>query len=211
MLRIGLTGGIGSGKTVCSKIFSMLGVPVFNSDVEARRLMETDHELKVAMKSLFNASFFLPSGLPDRKKIAELVFAEPAKLKELNSLVHPAVFRAFDAWVKEHQDLVPYILKEAAILFESGAATGTDYSILVWSEPEMRMKRVLLRDNSTREQVLNRIARQMPDEEKMKLANYIIYNDERHSVLEQVIKLDALFRTVKFLLFILVTPFAKYL
>ena len=154
MLKIGITGGIGSGKSTISKIFEILGVPVFYADDEAKRLMEHDQVLIELIKTEFGDQAFIGNNL-NKKHIAQLVFNNREKLEKLNALVHPAVYRAFEFWVAQQKS--PYVLKEAALLFESGSYIQNDYNILVSSPLVLRIARVIKRDEATEEEVLARI------------------------------------------------------
>ncbi|MES2107562.1 MAG: dephospho-CoA kinase [Bacteroidota bacterium] len=190
MLKIGLTGSIGSGKTTVSKAFEVLGVPVFYADDAAKKAMVTDQILIEAIKAEFGDASYLDDGALNRKHIANIVFNDGAYLARLNALVHPATFRAFDDWVKTI-DNVPYVLKEAALLFESDSYKMCDYSITVTAPFETRIKRVMQRDNLTRAEIESREAKQFPEEKKAALADYIIINDDVQMVIPQVLELHA--------------------
>jgi len=195
MLKIGITGNIGSGKTTVSKVFEVLGVPVFNADDAAKSVMVTDDELISGIKSALGQVSYFKDGTLNRKHIAEIVFNDKKKLAKLNSLVHPATFRAFDAWVKSISG-VPYVLKEAALLFESDAHKFCDYTIMVQAPLETRLKRVMERDGITRDEVEKREANQFPEEKKAKLADYLIINDDTQLVIPQVLELHRGFRSL---------------
>jgi dephospho-CoA kinase len=188
MLKVGITGNIGSGKTTVSKIFEVLGVPVFYADTQARDAMVKDEILIGAIKKAFGAESYFEDGSLNRKHIAGIVFNDEKQLAILNSIVHPAVFRAFDSWVKQ-QHHVPYVLKEAALLFESDSYKMCDKTILVTAPLEMRIKRVMQRDNLSESEVRSRDARQFAEEKKVELADYIIKNDNTEAVIPQVLKL----------------------
>ncbi|WCT14120.1 dephospho-CoA kinase [Mucilaginibacter jinjuensis] len=192
MLKIGITGNIGSGKTTVSKVFELLGVPVFYADAAAREVMTNDEELISGVKQAFGIEAYFEDGSLNRKYIAGKVFNDPAELAKLNTLVHPATFRAFDNWAKSFPD-APYLMKEAAILFESGSYKLCDYSIIVTAPKEVRMQRVIARDNISIAEVESRDARQMPEEEKVKLANFRIKNDDTQLVIPQVLALHQQF------------------
>jgi dephospho-CoA kinase len=194
MLKIGITGNIGSGKTTVSKLFELMGIPVFYADDAAKILMVTDEELIAGIKQTFGTESYLDDKALNRKHIADIVFNDEKKLAKLNALVHPAVFRAFDKWAEEElKDDVPYVLKEAAVLFESSSYKFCDKTIMVTAPLDLRIKRVMHRDNITRQEVLNREARQFTEEKKIHLADYVIKNDESELVIPQVLKLHDLF------------------
>jgi dephospho-CoA kinase len=192
MLKIGITGNIGSGKTTVSKIFELLGVPVFSADAAARSVMTNDQELISGIKATFGDKSYFDDGSLNRKYIAGKVFNDPAELAKLNALVHPATFRAFDSWSKEFPN-APYLLKEAAILFESGSYKLCDYSVIVTAPKAVRMQRVIARDDISAEEAHSRDARQMPEEEKIKLADFRIKNDDSELVIPQVLALHQQF------------------
>ena len=192
MLKVGLTGGIGSGKTTVAKIFETLGVPVYNADDEAKRLMNTDEELKASILKNFGTGTYTNDEL-DRKYLSSIVFNDDQKLQLLNSLVHPATIRDAAAWIKKltesGEQTPPYIIKEAALLFEAGATDMLDKVIGVFAPQELRIKRVMERDGLSREEILKRMNRQLDDEIKLKRCDFIINNDEQTLVIPQVLKL----------------------
>lgn len=193
MLKVGITGGIGSGKTTICKVFETLGVPVFYADTVAKQIMASDRVLVESMKRTFGAESYTAEGTLNNKYIAGIVFSDAGQLQKLNELVHPAVFRAFDNWLSQMPITVPYILKEAALLFESGSYKMCDQNMLVIATEQTRLQRVIERDGVTAEQVKARMEKQLPDEEKKKLADYIIYNNETDSLIIQVTKLHQQF------------------
>ena len=190
MLKIGLTGNMGSGKTTVSKIFEILGITVFYADDEAKKVMVTDQILINAIKSAFGAISYFDDGTLNRKHIASIVFNNDTELKKLNSLVHPAVFRAFDEWLKNFDD-VPYVLKEAALLFESDSYRFCDYTIMVQAPLDTRIKRVMKRNGLTLNEVERRNSNQFSEEKKTQLADYIIKNDDTQLVIPQVLELHS--------------------
>jgi dephospho-CoA kinase len=187
MLRIGLTGGIGSGKTTVAKIFESLGIPVYYADDAAKELMNTNEELKNAIIKNFGEATY-KNGVLDRKFLASIVFNSKEKLELLNSIIHPATIKNAEEWMKKQT--ASYIIKEAALLFESGAAESLDYVIGVYAPQHIRVKRVMDRDNLTTEEVMKRISRQIDEETKMKLCNFVITNNEEALVIPQVLELD---------------------
>jgi dephospho-CoA kinase len=192
MLRIGLTGGIGSGKTVVADIFRQLGMPVYEADAEARILTENNKEIKSELKKKFGSEIFLKDDSLDRKKLAALVFSDAEKLSQLNSIVHPYVKEHFNSWLQQHNGN-KYIIKEAAILFESGSDEGLDKIICVTAPEKIRIQRVVDRDNTTEEKVQRIMKNQMTEEERTKRSDYIITNDNMILVIPQVLKLHQLF------------------
>lgn len=192
MLKIGLTGNIGSGKTTVAQVFELLGIPVFYADDEAKKVMVTDHVLIDGIKQTFGAQAYFDDGSLNRKYISGIVFNNKAKLEKLNTLVHPAVFRAFDSFDQLHED-APYVIREAAILFESGSYKMCDRAIMITAPLEVRIARVMERDGISRADVESREARQLSQEEKLKLANDVIINDGKQLVIPQVIALHELY------------------
>jgi dephospho-CoA kinase len=190
MLKIGLTGGIGSGKSAVAGIFNVLGIPVFDADTNAKLVMETDASLSAAIKELFGEESYLEGKL-NRQYIANLVFSDAFKLDQLNALVHPATISAANNWM--HQQTTPYVIKEAALLFEAGSAAHLDFIIGVYAPQHIRIKRVMDRDNVTREQVLARMNRQINEEIKMKLCDFVLVNDEQQLLIPQVLRLHEKF------------------
>lgn len=188
MLKVGITGNIGSGKTTVSKMFELLGIPVFYADDAAKSIMVTDELLVAGIKLAFGAAAYFNDGSLNRKHIAGIVFNDEQQLAKLNALVHPAVFRAFDNWAKQIEN-APYVIKEAALLFESSSYKMCDKTILVTAPLETRIKRVMQRDSITKEEVISRNLRQFTQEEKLKLADFIIKNDDTELVIPQVLAL----------------------
>ena len=185
-LKVGLTGGIGSGKTTVAKIFEVLSVPVYYADAASKRLYHTDAELKENLKQHFGADIYVEEQL-DRKKLAAIVFSDPTRLELLNRLVHPPTIRDAEQWMA--RQTAPYFIKEAALLFESGSAAGLDLVIGVSSPKTLRMKRVMDRDGVSREEVANRMARQIEESIKMKLCDFVLQNDEQALLIPQVLEL----------------------
>ena len=172
---VGLTGGIGSGKSTIAAYFKKRGVPVYIADDEAKKIMN-DPEVVKKVQSVFDENIIENKQL-NRKKIAELVFSSPKQLKKLNSIVHPEVKKHFLDWVKKHEKH-PFVIKEAAILFESGTYKDCDKIILVTAPEALKIARVMKRDNVSREQVLERMKNQWSDEKKIPLSDYVIQNTD---------------------------------
>ena len=186
MLRVGLTGGIGSGKTTVAKIFEVLGIPVYYADEETKRLMNTDPVIRQNILKEFGERAYDEHGL-DRSYLASVVFNDEKKLALLNSLTHPATIEHANKWMQQQHS--PYIIKEAALIFESGSNKHLDYVIGVSAPEEIRIRRVMERDGVSEEQVRSRMARQMNEEEKIALCDFVVVNDEREFLITQVLSL----------------------
>ena len=191
MLRIGLTGGIGSGKTTVANVFETLGIPVYYADDKAKHLMNNDSVLKASIIQHFGSDSY-KNGELDRKYLAAIVFNDKEKLAILNSLIHPITIRDAYEWMT--QQTSPYVIKEAALLFESGAAEQLDFVIGVYAPQHIRVQRVIKRDHQPVKEIMKRISRQIDEEMKMKLCNFIITNNDHHLVIPQIIELDKKFR-----------------
>ncbi|HPF50765.1 MAG TPA: dephospho-CoA kinase [Draconibacterium sp.] len=187
-LKVGITGGIGSGKSTVCKVFKLLGVPVFEADLVAKKLMDSDDRIKTGLVNLFGESVYTPSGIVDRKKLASIIFNNDIQLRKVNELVHPIVRSQFLRWVEDQK--VPYVVHEAAILFESGFYKIMDFTILVSAPENERIERVTKRDKSMPEQVKERMMKQWSDDEKRKLASAEINNADDNLILPQIIKID---------------------
>lgn len=185
MFKVGITGGIGVGKTTVCKVFELLGVPIYYSDDAAKTVLETQN-VKTKIVEAFVSDVLTSDGALDKKKLAAIVFNDKTKLAILNSIVHPAVDTHFKQWMSSHTN-APYIIKEAAILFESGASLAMDKVITVSAPLELKIQRAMMRDTSTREQIEERIKNQLSDNEKIKRSDYVIYNDNQQLVIPQVI------------------------
>jgi len=191
MLKIGITGGIGAGKSTVAGIFKVLGVPVFDADATAKNILNTDPVLRDQVALTFGSETY-KNGLLDKKYLATLVFNNPDQLAKLNALVHPATITAADKWASCFSDR-PYIIKEAALLFEAGTNVGLDYIIGVTAPVELRITRVMDRDKVSREEVLSRMQHQLDDTEKMKRCDFVIDNSDASLVIPQVLALHARF------------------
>ena len=186
MLRVGLTGGIGSGKSTVAKIFEVLGIPVYYADDAAKHIMNTDEELKKDIIQHFGKESYINDQL-NRPYIAALVFNDKEKLELLNSLTHPATIRDANRWMQ--QQTSPYTIKEAALIFESGSAQHLDFVIGVFTPLPLRTKRIMERDHITKEEVQQRMSRQIDEEIKMRLCDRVIVNDEQQLVTTQVLQI----------------------
>jgi dephospho-CoA kinase len=191
MLKVGITGGIGSGKTLISRIFSVLGVPVYNADLSARDIMNTDRFVQEKLVGSFGERI-LKDGVPDRQALAQIVFNDPDALKRINEIIHPAVKTDFISWLERHRH-EKYILKEAAILFESGAYKELDTIVLVTAPEEIRIKRIMKRDGVTAASIRKRMANQWPDETKAAKAGFIVVNDNTSAVLPVILEMHSQF------------------
>jgi dephospho-CoA kinase len=185
-LKIGLTGGIGSGKSTVAKVFETIGIPVYYADDAAKRLMSEDAQLREQIIALFGPEAYI-NNLPDRKYIAKLVFNNKEKLQQLNAVVHPATIRDGEEWMK--RQTTPYAIKEAALIFESGTQSQLDYVIGVSAPAALRIHRAMKRDHVSREEILSRMNKQIQEIIKMRLCDFIIYNDEQQLVIPQVLDL----------------------
>ena len=183
MKVVGLTGGIGSGKSTIAKMFEDLGVAVYIADIEAKKLMNEDPTVKKEITDLFGEEAYLNNTL-NRPFIANIVFNDSTQLEKLNAIVHPAVANHFDKW-KDRQN-GNYVIKEAAILFENGGYKQCDHTILVVAPLDLRICRVLNRDQSTRDEVLSRIKNQWDDDQKIPLADFVIQNIDLQDTEQQV-------------------------
>lgn len=192
-VQIGITGGIGAGKSVVCKIFQVFKVPTYDADSRAKAVMTTDGILIDAIKKEFGTLSFTASGQLNREYLSKEVFADDRKLAKLNALVHPRVAHDYESWLNK-QAGQPYVMKEAALLFESGSYKKLDKVLLVSAPISLRIQRVLLRDSHrTEEQVRNIISNQWEEEEKVKYADFRIENDEQHSLIDQSLRLHKVF------------------
>lgn len=187
MYRVGVTGGIGSGKTMVCSMLQKLGAAIYHADDKARSLMNSDAGLKSGIVALFGEEAYRDECL-DRAYLADLVFGNSELLTQLNKLVHPVVRQDFDRWAQKQTESL-YVVEEAAILFESGASQEMDLSVLVSAPEEVRINRVMERDGVSREKVISRMKHQLDEAEKMKLAGHLIYNDGEKMLLPQVVEL----------------------
>ncbi len=186
MLKIGLTGGIGSGKSTVAKIFEQLNVPVYYADNQAKRIIETDAEVRKEIIQLFGPESFIAEKY-NRAYISKIAFQQPSLLQALNAIVHPLTIADAMNWIKQ-QD-APYVIKEAALIFESGSEKELDAVIGVWSTLPLRVKRVMQRDGIDEVEVMRKINNQMPEEEKMSRCNFTINNNETEMLIPQVLTL----------------------
>jgi dephospho-CoA kinase len=186
MLKVGLTGGIGSGKTIVGQIFERLGIPVFNADLEAKKITNTDLQIIQALKTEFGNDIYIKQEI-DRRKLASIIFDDKDALKKVNAIIHPKVHAYFMDWCK-NQD-TPYVIEEAAILFESGANNHMDLVINVHADELLRINRVVKRDHVTADMVKERMKNQLNDGERIHLADFTIYNDGKKMILPQILEI----------------------
>jgi len=187
MIKVALTGGIGSGKSFVAQLFQTLNIPIYYADKEAKRLMSSQKELKNDIKALLGQEAYHRNGRLNRGFVASKIFNDKLLLKAINKLVHPAVGADFILWANNQQ--APYVIEESALVFEIKSASKFDHTILVVADEEIRINRVMKRDKTDRNQVLSRMSKQWPDKKKMKLANHIIFNNEKESLIQQVVKI----------------------
>jgi len=186
MLKVAITGGIGSGKSLVCQVFKTLGIPIFNADAVSNQLVEHDTGLKASIIKLFGKEAYINNNY-NRKYIAHIVFNQAEKLKALNELIHPKAIEAAKQWFEKQQ--TPYAIKEAAILFESKAEQDIDIIIGVTAPEQIRIERVMQRIGCSKDEVIKRMQQQMPEDEKMKKCNYIIHNDNVTALIPQVLQI----------------------
>lgn len=192
MLKVGITGGIGSGKTTVCRIFKALGIPVYDADREAKNLMNTHPDLVNAIKAAFGDEAYDADGMLDRQYLASRVFNDEQALAQLNAIVHPVVIQAANDWAAA-QD-APYTVKEAALMFQSGSYVHNDVNVVVAAPDELRIDRVMQRDAVTEQQVRARMDKQWAQDEQIEKADYVIWNDGKRMLIPQVLELDRIFK-----------------
>ncbi len=193
MLKVGLTGGIGSGKSTVGRILRLLGVPLFVADEAGRELLANDPEVHQALRARFGDTVFA-NGNPDRKAIANIVFNDSSALADLNAIIHPAVRKAFSMWAAEQH--TPYVVMEAAILAETGGHSAFDRIVVVSAPEALRMQRVMQRDGAGEPEVLARMRNQATEEQRLAVADHVIINDDTRLVIPQVITLHDTLRAI---------------
>jgi len=186
MKVLGITGGIGSGKSTVCQVFRQLGIPVYEADAEVKKLYQSDNSLATALRDKFPSELFNEEGRPDTSRFAAYFFNQPAALEQLNALVHPLVKEHFKKWTKERRQ-APYVIKEAAILFESGTDKDCDRVATVAAPEELRLARVVTRDKRSRSEVMKIMQKQWSDAQRKEKADYEIANDETQLVLPQLL------------------------
>lgn len=187
MIKVGLTGGIGSGKTTVCNVFKQLGIPVYHADNQARVLSDTNQEIIRALSDLFGKNIYTSTGL-DRKKLSEFIFVNSDLLQKVNAIIHPKVREDFNSWLNEHNEM-KYIIHEAAILFESGLHTLFNKIITVTAPEEIRIRRIMERESVSEDYVRNIIGNQWPERKKRNLSDYVIVNDQQRMILPQVLEI----------------------
>ena len=193
MYKVGVTGGIGSGKSIICKVFQNLGIPVYEADIAARRLMGEDESIRTGLVTYFGRVVFQDAQL-NRKYLAERIFSDQDARAFVNSLVQPAVRADFAGWVQKWDRTTPYVIEEAALLFETGAWKELDYNILIDAAVETRIERIIRRDGLDRSDVLARMASQLDPGKGREYADFIIRNDVNDFVIPQVLKVDKIIR-----------------
>ena len=194
MLKIGLTGNIGSGKTVVANVFKAIDIPVYNSDEKAGFFLNSPKVIQ-EIKNYFGAEVISTTGDIDKKKLAEIVFSDNNKLLFLNNIIHPIVIDDFNNWAFQQQNK-PYIIMESAILFKTGFYKIFDKNIFVSAPKNLRSSRVIKRDNINKSDVLKRINNQLNEEEQINIADYLIVNDDKSLIIPQILKIHSLIKTV---------------
>lgn len=194
MLKIGITGGIGSGKTTVAKLFAVLGVPVYNADTAAKKIMASNLNVKNRIKNLLGDASYHRNGKPNRAYISSKIFSDKELLTAINNIVHPAVRLDSDQWADHYlkEGKTPYVLREAALLVENGSYKSMDKLIVVTCPDPERIIRVMKRDKLKKEEVTQKIQNQLPESEKVKVADFVIINDGQHPLIPQVWKIHQL-------------------
>ncbi len=189
MIKVGITGGIGSGKSTITNFFRLIGIPIYQSDIRAKQLTQTDTTIINGLKKIIAPDIYDASGMLDRKRMASIIFSNEELRQKVNALIHPAVRQDFRQWAAQCTQ-APYVVCEAAIMIESGSYADMDKIILVNAPTQQRIERTMLRDKLSQQQVINRIESQMPTEQLMPYATYIVSTDDQHFILPQLISID---------------------
>lgn len=191
-LQIGVTGGIGSGKSMVCRLFACLGVPVYDADSKAKQITTTNPEIGQRIISLLGKDAYLPDGSYNRAYVSSKVFKDAELLKNLNAIIHPAVLRDTAQWVSKHIAF-PYIIKEAAIMNKAGQANSLDFVVVVDAPADLRIRRILERDKRPESEIKAIIARQVSDADRKQIADFVVHNDENSALIPQVLELHARF------------------
>jgi len=193
-MEVGITGGIGAGKSIVCKIFSTLGIPIYDADTRARQLMEESQSLRDNISAVFGDNSYNQEGALNREYLANLVFSDSIKVRELNRMVHPEVAKDYLAWVNIWSSQAPYLVKEAALLIESGSYLKLDYLVTVTAPIDLRITRVLSRDpQRERKQIESIIERQLSDPKRVEFSDFVLNNDEKQMLIPQVLQLHSKF------------------
>jgi len=187
MILIGLTGGIGSGKSTISRLLGVMGIPVYIADMESKRLTESSPVIREKLTEKFGMDLYAEGKL-NKALLASLIFGNDDNRRYVNSVIHPEVRSDFDRWKEQHSQS-PVLVIETAILFESGFSNSVDVSVTVAAPEELRIRRVALREGWSRESIVSRMQSQLPEEEKIRLSDYVIYNDDKQALIPQIEKL----------------------
>lgn len=188
MIVLGITGGIGSGKSTVSEILALSNIPVYIADKESKRLTSSSRSIRKKLTDLFGKELYRNDVL-NKQLLASIIFNDKEKLKAVNRIIHPEVKEDLQKWIKEKSSAYSLVATESAIMFESGFYKLADKMLTVYAPPDIRISRVMKRDNTTREKVQERIKTQMSDEEKVKLSDYVVYTDDKHSLIEQTLQI----------------------
>lgn len=188
MIKLGITGGIGSGKTTISQFFNLLKIPVYNSDLRAKILMNNSEEIKESMYNIFGENIYSSDGILNRKELSKLVFSSKDLLQELNNIVHPVVKNDFLQWTKKFNS--KYVIQESAILIDSGFYKMMDKVLTVTAPIDCKIKRVMARDNCTENEVISRMNNQISDKEMFKFSDFIIQNDDKNLIILKILEID---------------------
>lgn len=189
-MKVGITGGIGAGKSLICSIFKILGIPVYDADARAKQLMQESAELRQKIVDTFGAQSYDAKGKLNRAYLAKLVFSDGQKVQELNALVHPEVGKDFSIWADSREHKFPYIIKEAALLIESGSYKQLDFLVAVLAPEDLRIERTLKRDpHRDRDQIRSIISKQIGDDQRIEIADAVLYNDEQQPLIQQILAL----------------------
>jgi len=189
MFRVGITGGIGSGKTTVCNFFELLNIPIFYADIEAKKLINEDAFLKSELKNEFGNEIYFADGRINKDIFAKIIFSNKENLQKSNSIIHPVVQKCYEIWCNKYSKY-KYTLKEAAILFESGSYKQMDYIITVVSPIEQRIENISRRDNLTKEMILKKINNQLSDDLKINISDFVIYNDKNRLLIPQILEIN---------------------
>lgn len=188
MFKVGITGGIGSGKTIATKVFDILGIPIYNADSKAKEIIRTNAKIQQQLIENYGKEIFLDNGILNKQKLSSIIFNNEKERQKVNSIIHPVVIDDYNNWTKNYSNC-NYIIKEAAILFESGAYKDLDFIITVCSPIELRIQRIVLRDKISKSLIEKKIQSQLSDKEKIKLSDFVIHNNNKDLIINQILKI----------------------